>query len=125
MISKIYNSLSVNRTQTMMKLLNFNIKFYQSPEELGIEGQRNTLSRFEKYGLSTILKPSYKVLDIGCNTGFFAITVSRYVKLVDGIDNKRANIMQGNIAKKKDYILTTSNFTGQVLKTLKQNKNMM
>jgi len=84
-----------------MKTLNLFIPFYQSLEELGLTGYRNTLERFEKYGLKSLLKPDYQVLDIGCNTGFFSITVSHYVKHVDALDNKKLNILQGRIARKR------------------------
>lgn len=101
MITRLYRALVINRTQTLMKLLRLNTPFYQSLEELNIAGKRNTFERFERYGLPKLLKPEHEVLDIGCNTGFFSITTARYVKHVDGIDNKRINILTGKLAKRR------------------------
>lgn len=60
--------------------------FYQTCEELLIGGQRPTALRFRAYNLNSVLKPTDRVLDIGCNCGFFALLVSRYVQRVDGFD---------------------------------------
>ncbi|MBA2669115.1 MAG: class I SAM-dependent methyltransferase [Gemmatimonadetes bacterium] len=60
--------------------------FYQTCEELLIGGQRPTALRFRAYNLNSVLKATDRVLDIGCNCGFFALLVSRYVQTVDGFD---------------------------------------
>lgn len=46
--------------------------FYQGWNKVGIyHGARDTDRRFDKYELSDLLLPTYSVLDIGCNVGFF------------------------------------------------------
>jgi 2-polyprenyl-3-methyl-5-hydroxy-6-metoxy-1,4-benzoquinol methylase len=77
-------------------------KFYQSYEPLGIIGQRSTEDRFDQYKIKNILKPDFKVLDIGCNCGFFSLYVARYVKLVHGIEPNKALIEAGEIVS--DYL---------------------
>jgi 2-polyprenyl-3-methyl-5-hydroxy-6-metoxy-1,4-benzoquinol methylase len=59
---------------------------YQTCEALAIPGQRSTAVRFQAYDLASVLKPSDRVLDIGCNCGFFAIETARHVRHVDGFD---------------------------------------
>jgi len=61
-------------------------EFYQSLPELGIEGQRSTSKRYEIYGLNDIISAKSKVLDIGCNCGFFSLTVAKKAKSVLSIE---------------------------------------
>jgi 2-polyprenyl-3-methyl-5-hydroxy-6-metoxy-1,4-benzoquinol methylase len=75
--------------------------FYQSCEELLIEGQRPTRLRFEAYGLEALLTPNDHVLDIGCNKGFFSLEVAKYVRHVDGFDISERFINIANAAKKR------------------------
>lgn len=77
-------------------------KFYQSYEPLDIIGQRSTEDRFDQYKIKTILKPDFKVLDIGCNCGFFSLYVARYVKLVHGVEPNKALVEAGKIVS--DYL---------------------
>lgn len=60
--------------------------FYQTCEPLLIRGQRPTGLRFDAYGLASVLEPSDRVLDIGCNCGFLALHAARHARAVDGFD---------------------------------------
>ena len=60
--------------------------FYQSFEELGIKGQRPTAERYRIYKLDEHLHSDYDVLDIGCNAGFFTLTIANQVKSATGIE---------------------------------------
>ncbi|MGE5477371.1 MAG: class I SAM-dependent methyltransferase [Bacteroidales bacterium] len=46
---------------------------YQSLGILSIYGERPTEERFDGYGLADIIKPTDRILDIGCNCGFMAL----------------------------------------------------
>jgi 2-polyprenyl-3-methyl-5-hydroxy-6-metoxy-1,4-benzoquinol methylase len=59
---------------------------YQSLEPLLIRGQRPTAQRFAAYGLNSLLRPTQRVLDIGSNCGFVALTAAKHVAEVDGIE---------------------------------------
>lgn len=61
-------------------------KFYQGLEEIGIQGIRPTRYRILKYGIHEILKENYKVLDIGCNSGFLDMAISGLAANVTGIE---------------------------------------
>lgn len=61
-------------------------KYYQSLEEVGIKGMRNTEQRFIDYELKDYLNPQKKVLDIGGNTGFFSIYISQFVNSCDVVE---------------------------------------
>jgi 2-polyprenyl-3-methyl-5-hydroxy-6-metoxy-1,4-benzoquinol methylase len=73
---------------------------YQTCEELLVPGQRPTALRFRAYDLASILKPSDRVLDIGCNCGFLALLTSRYVEVVDGFDAGAHFISIARLAQK-------------------------
>lgn len=60
-------------------------EFYQSLEELNIEGQRPTEKRIDIYGLKSIVKDK-KVLDIGCNCGFLDLSLSPIAKSIKGVE---------------------------------------
>ena len=83
-----------------LRFIRFGIPFYQSSEELGISGSRDTVARFERYGLVDVLEEDMVVLDIGCNIGFFSMYTSRFVKHVDAFDNKWGNVFSGWIARR-------------------------
>lgn len=68
---------------------------YQSCDELNITGQRPTQERFQIYGLSSLLKSTHEVLDIGCNCGFMALEVAKSVKHVDGLEFNRTLVEIG------------------------------
>lgn len=60
--------------------------FYQSYERLGIKGLRPTSKRIEKYGVMDDINVTSKILDIGCNFGFFDLTLADRVKSIVGIE---------------------------------------
>jgi 2-polyprenyl-3-methyl-5-hydroxy-6-metoxy-1,4-benzoquinol methylase len=88
---------------------------YQTCEELLIPGQRPTALRFRAYDLASILKPSDRVLDIGCNCGFLALLTSRHVKEVEGFDVGSHFIAMARIAQeylaRENCRFTTSTFS--------------
>jgi len=60
--------------------------FYQSLPRLGISGMRPTDERIENYGLQEILDQSQTVLDLGCNCGFFDLTIADKVRSITGVE---------------------------------------
>tara|TARA_B100000029_G_C17340835_1_gene875206 strand:- start:151 stop:813 length:663 start_codon:yes stop_codon:yes gene_type:complete len=60
--------------------------FYQGFEEIGIKGCRSTEKRFKNYEIEKYLSNNSRVLDIGCNCGFFTIFTSRFVKEAVGVE---------------------------------------
>ena len=60
--------------------------FYQGFEEIGINGCRPTEKRFERYKIDKYLSKDLRVLDIGCNCGFFTIFISRFLSNVIGVE---------------------------------------
>jgi 2-polyprenyl-3-methyl-5-hydroxy-6-metoxy-1,4-benzoquinol methylase len=89
--------------------------FYQSCEELFIIGQRPTVLRFNTYELASVLDRSHRVLDIGCNCGFFSIHVAKFVTWVDAFDINPRFIAIANDAsrflnvKNCSFVLSTFN----------------
>ena len=75
-------------------------QFYQSLPKIGIVGQRSTINRIKIYNLKTYLNSSSRILDIGCNCGFFSLTVSDFVKSIDGIEPNKDLYKISVIAKK-------------------------
>ena len=75
-------------------------QFYQSLPELGIIGQRSTKKRIRIYGLNNFLNKEYELLDIGCNCGFFSLSVSKLVKSVVGLEPNKELVKVANSAKK-------------------------
>jgi SAM-dependent methyltransferase len=59
--------------------------FYQSSDELGITGLRDTTGRVEAFGLRELLA-NRSVLEIGCNTGFLTLAVAPIAKRVVGFE---------------------------------------
>jgi hypothetical protein len=59
---------------------------YQAFEVLEIPGKRPSAKRIELYGLLKYVDKSTKVLDIGCNVGFFGLTLAPHVGSLLGID---------------------------------------
>lgn len=60
--------------------------FYQSFPMLNMAGQRPTDERMRIYELESLLTPESDVLDIGCNCGFFALTLASRVASVTGVE---------------------------------------
>lgn len=75
--------------------------FYQSLEELHIEGQRPTEKRIDIYGLKSIAKDK-RVLDIGCNCGFLDLSLSPIAKSVKGVEYNRTLVKIAETVK--DYL---------------------
>jgi len=59
--------------------------FYQSCDLIGVSGLRDTRARLEAMGLRELLKHK-TVLEIGCNSGFLALSVADVAKHVVGFD---------------------------------------
>lgn len=77
-------------------------KYYQSYAPLGIKGARDNGERLLLYNTASFLNKESDVLDIGCNSGFFALTLAPYVKRIYGVDISENFI---NIANKvKEYM---------------------
>ena len=83
--------------------VNDGVYFYQSFPSLGIKGGRQTDVRIKTYRLYDFLDKSMSVLDIGCNCGFFDMTIADHVKSVTGVEydkdyvefaNKAAEILE-------------------------------
>lgn len=71
---------------------------YQALSILGVYGERSTEERFEAYGLRELIKPTDRVLDIGCNCGFVALYTSfRTGCRADGVDINPYMIEIGNL----------------------------
>jgi len=60
--------------------------FYQSFEKLGLPGQRPTTERYKIYKLDQHLTPDQRVLDIGCNCGFFTLMAAENVRSAVGVE---------------------------------------
>jgi len=73
--------------------------FYQGLEALGILGERLSETRFAEYGLADFLTGRDTVLDLGCNTGFFALFMAGHAGYVRGIEANRDLVEIGNLAK--------------------------
>ena len=73
------------------------VYFYQSFPMLNIKGLCPTDLRLRTYGLYDILDKSMDALDIGCNAGFFDMTIAEHVKSITGIeyDKDFADIAKG------------------------------
>lgn len=69
--------------------------FYQSLEELGIEGQRPTEKRINIYGLKNIVKDK-RIFDIGCNCGFLDLSLGLVAKSIKGIEFNKTLVEIGD-----------------------------
>lgn len=102
-------------------------KFYQSFERLGIEGERFTLYRLQRYEIDKILSQysrSVSILDIGCNVGFLdmelAISETKNISLL-GVEYDAGLVEIANTVR--NYLkLTNCNFVqGDFKEWVKQN----
>ena len=62
------------------------VYFYQSFPMLNIGGVRHTDIRIQAYKIYDFITESMNVLDIGCNVGFFDMTIADRVKSITGIE---------------------------------------
>ena len=74
-------------------------KFYQSFPRLKIDGMRPTDERIQRYQIQKFVKKSDDVLDLGCNCGFFDLSVAEWVSSVTGIEYNEALVAIGNMAR--------------------------
>jgi cyclopropane fatty-acyl-phospholipid synthase-like methyltransferase len=95
--------------------------FYQSYPPLKIRGHRPTLVRFEIYGLSKYLKKTTAVLDIGGNTGFFSMFISKYVRTIDIVEKNDVLASVGEVLKRHEKIKNV-NFICEDFKTFKSDQ---
>jgi 16S rRNA G527 N7-methylase RsmG len=93
-IKEILNEILLSQKQQFGRGI-----FYQTYEDLEIDGQRPTKKRFNIYGLKNILKKNMSVLDIGSNCGFFSLYISKFVKSVEGIEYNKSLTDISNITK--------------------------
>lgn len=82
--------------------------FYQSLPQLGIQGVRDSFERIYTYGLDKVFDSNMRVLDIGCNTGFFDLCFADRVKSINAIDIDNHYINVADTARK---MLQISNVT--------------
>lgn len=73
--------------------------FYQDFPTLGFPGTRDCNFRIEKYKCEEYIKPNDVILDIGCNTGFLSMEISKMARYVDGFDSESELIETANAAK--------------------------
>jgi len=97
---KVADIISLKEAYTASKQLLGRGDFYQSCPLLKLTGQRSTLHRLEKYSIESVINANSQLLDIGCNTGFISLVLSRYVKHVDAIDINADLVSVGNEAKR-------------------------
>ena len=96
-------------------------RLYQKFEPLGLLGKRSTIERFTFYDLEKYLSSSMNVLDIGCNVGFFSLTIARYVKNIDAFDTDQNYIKIANLVK--DYLnIKNCNFLISQVEEFKTNR---
>lgn len=80
--------------------------FYQGFDEIKIDGWRNTEKRYDSYKIEKYLTKNKHALDIGCNTGFFTLYISRFVQNIVGVEINPYLIDIANDTK--DYLKITS-----------------
>ncbi len=73
--------------------------FYQGYQRIGINGLRNTEKRVANYNLLQYLNATDTVLDIGCNTGYIALEISKNVAQVEGLEINPHLINVANLVK--------------------------
>jgi 2-polyprenyl-3-methyl-5-hydroxy-6-metoxy-1,4-benzoquinol methylase len=59
--------------------------FYQSSDELGITGLRDSAARLDTYGLGRLVA-GRTILEVGCNSGFLSLAIARYAQSVCAFD---------------------------------------
>lgn len=79
---------------------------YQSLELIDMKGIRPTEDRIQEYRLREMLNAGDDVLDIGCNTGFFDMSIAGLVHSVTGIEYDRNLVKVAEMVK--DYLKITN-----------------
>lgn len=79
------------RKKYLRRFLKYEINFgrgkiYQSFPMMNIEGQRPTDVRIDEYRIKEVLTKDMNVLDIGCNIGFFDMSIADCVRSVTGVE---------------------------------------
>ena len=80
--------------------------FYESNLELGLEGLRSTEERMVVYHVNEYVNQKTRALDIGCNSGFFALSVAPYVKEIVGVELEKEQI---DVALKAQQLMGVNN----------------
>jgi SAM-dependent methyltransferase len=62
------------------------LRTYQGFEPLGILGKRPSVERLESYQLVQFLPQGSRVLEAGCNVGFFSLALSKHVAAIEGFE---------------------------------------
>jgi 2-polyprenyl-3-methyl-5-hydroxy-6-metoxy-1,4-benzoquinol methylase len=62
------------------------LRTYQAFESLGLAGKRPSEKRMEIYEIARHLKPGMQGLEIGCNVGFFSLSLAKHLKSLVGFD---------------------------------------
>ncbi len=60
--------------------------YYQGYKRIALSGLRMTEDRMQEYNINNYLGKNDLVLDIGCNTGFLSLEISKYIKNIDALD---------------------------------------
>jgi 2-polyprenyl-3-methyl-5-hydroxy-6-metoxy-1,4-benzoquinol methylase len=76
------------------------LRTYQALESLGLSGKRPSEKRMEIYEMRRHLKPEMQGLEIGCNVGFFSLSLAKYVKSMVGFDRDENYIKVANLVQK-------------------------
>lgn len=95
---------------------------YQSLELIGLEGMRPTEYRIREYGLREVMKAEDDVLDIGCNLGFFDISIAGLVHSVTGIEYDYNLIKAANLVADHLKISNCTFYNGDFNDWYKNNK---
>lgn len=77
------------------------LRTYQSLESLKISGKRPSERRFEIYELERFLRPDMTGLEIGCNVGFFTLTLARHLLQIDAFDIDPNYIALASLVKER------------------------
>ncbi len=77
--------------------------FYQSCDLVGVRGLRDTRARVDSMNLEELVRDK-TVIDVGCNTGFLALSIASAADHVVGLEVNPHLIKIGNLAK--DYLGT-------------------
>lgn len=72
--------------------------FYQSLEKINLSGLRNSTKRIRSYNIDDIIK-NKEILDIGTNSGFLILSLSKIYKFCTGIDYSKKLIEIADIVK--------------------------